>query len=131
MPSLIFFIILGLIFALGGWAGAIFLVLFTLPYLAYRWLFFVAFMIAISGSVLPILGYLHMRFPSKPLARMETVVREAWMLGFYGDLLLWLQMGRVLTFPISLFILVCLIVLEFFIRIRENSRWLPQETKHG
>jgi len=74
---------------------------------------------------------LNMRFPSKPPVRMETVIREALMLGFYGDLLVWLQMGRVLTFPISLFILVCLAVLEFFIRIRESSRFTPRETRNG
>jgi hypothetical protein len=130
LPSLIFFIILGSIFALGGWAGAVFLVTFTLPYLGYRWLFFVLFMMAVTGMTLPFMGYLNMRFPSNPPVRMETVVREALILGFYADLLLWLQMGRVLTFPISLFILVCLAVLEFFIRIRENARWAPQESKH-
>ena len=88
-------------------------------------------MMAVTGTVLPFVGYLHMRFPSQPPIKMETVIREALMLGFYGDLLAWLQMGRVLTFPISLFILVCLAILEFFIRIRENARWVPQETKHG
>ena len=131
LPSLIFFTILGLIFSLGGWAGVSFLVAFTLPYLGYRWLFFMLFMMAVSGTTMPFLGYLNMRFPSKPPVRMETVIREALMLGFYGDLLVWLQMGRVLTFPISLFILVCLAVLEFFIRIRESSRFTPRETRNG
>jgi hypothetical protein len=131
LPSLIFFTILGLIFLISGWGGVIFLVLFTLPFLANRWAFFLLFMMAISGTMLPFVGYLNMRFPSHPPVRMETVIREALMLGFYGDFLAWLQMGIVLTFPISLFILVCLAILEFFIRIRENSRWTPQETKHG
>jgi hypothetical protein len=132
LPSLIFFTILGFIFALGGWAGVIFLVVFTLPYLGYRWLFFLLLMMAVCGTMLPFLGFLNMRFPSKPPVRMETVIREALMFGIYVDFLAWLQMGRVLTFPISLFILLCLAVLEFFIRIRENSRWNAQEeTKHG
>ena len=131
MPSLIFFTILGLIFATGGWAGVIFLVFFTLPFLLNRWLFFLLLMMAVTGTLLPFVGYLHMRFPSTPQVKMETVIREALMLGFFGDLLAWLQIGRVLTFPISLFILVCLGSLELLIRIREKSRWTPQETKHG
>jgi hypothetical protein len=131
LPSLIFFITVGLLFAVCGWSGSIYLVVTTLPYLGNRWLFFLFFMMAVSGSTLPFIGYLHMRFPSKPLVKMETVIREALILGFYADFLLWLQMGRVLTLPVSLFILVCLGVLELLIRIREGSRWTPQEPKNG
>ncbi|MCE1253293.1 MAG: hypothetical protein LWX83_07045 [Anaerolineae bacterium] len=129
MPSLIFFITLGFIFSLAGWGGLLYLFLYTLPFLGYRWLFFLLFMIAVTGTALPFAAYLHMRFPSQPPVKMDTIIREALMMGAYADLLAWLQMGRVLTFPIGLFILICLVVMEILLRVRENSRWTPQESE--
>ena len=131
MPSIIFFIFTGLFFAIAGWGGVIFLIFFTLPYLGYRWLFFLLLMLAITGTLLPIIAYLHKRFPGNPEAKLDTIVREALILGFYGDLLAWLQIGRVLTFPVGLFILVGLIIMEVLIRVREKSHWTPLENKNG
>ena len=131
MPSIIFFIITGLIFAITGWGGIIFLVFYTLPYIGYRWLFFFLMMMAISGTALPIFAFFHKRFPGNPEAKLETVIREALLLGFYGDLLVWLQMGRVLTFQVSVFILVGFVIMEILIRVREKSHWSPQEPGNG
>jgi hypothetical protein len=126
VPSFVFFLTLGLIFALSGWGGIVYLFIFTLPFLGYRWLFFLLFMFAVTGTAIPIVAYLHMRFPSHPTVKMETILREALMVGAYADLLAWLQLGRVLTFSISLFIAIGLIIVEVLLRVRESSQWTPQ-----
>jgi hypothetical protein len=87
-------------------------------------------MIAVTGTTLPVIAFLHMRFPSNSPVKMETVLREALIMGGYADLMAWMQLGRVLTFPISLFILIGLIAVEILLRIRENSRWSPQNSKN-
>lgn len=131
MPSLVFFFILGIFLAIVGWGGVTYLIIYTLPYLGYRWLFFLFIMIGISGVTLPILSVFHKRFPGKPPVKMDTILREALLLGFYGDLLCWLQLGRVLTFPVSVYLLSGIVIVEVLIRVREKSHWSPQDPKQG
>jgi len=43
-------------------------------------------------------------------------------------LLSWLQIGRVLTFPLGIIMGVALILVEFLIRTWERSRWKPSQS---
>jgi hypothetical protein len=81
--------------------------------------------VAISGLALPVTAYLNKRFPSEPPVGSGVVLRQAILVGIYGDLLAWLQMGRELTFPMALFIAVGFILIEFLLRMSERSRWKP------
>ena len=49
-----------------GWVGLILLFLLTVPTLGPRWLLFFLVTLAFSGMALPVIHYLHRRFPGKP-----------------------------------------------------------------
>jgi hypothetical protein len=121
------FTLLGVIFAALGWGSLYLLVTYTLPTIGPRWLFFFLVMLAMSGTFLPITAYLNKRFSSNPPIEGSVVLREAIWWGIYGDLLAWLQLGRLLTSDIAMFIFFGFIVLEFFFRLREQSQWKPKE----
>ncbi|MEJ5201708.1 MAG: hypothetical protein WHV66_05685, partial [Anaerolineales bacterium] len=76
--------ITGIILGIVGWSGWIYVVGFTYPTLFPRWLFYFLFVIALCGTSLPIIAFLHWRFPSKPLAEGGVIVREAIWVGIFG-----------------------------------------------
>jgi hypothetical protein len=51
------------------------------------------------------------------------VLREALLVGIYIPTLMWLQLGRALTPPLALVLAVGFLVVEWLIRLREQSRW--------
>jgi hypothetical protein len=110
-----------------GWAG-LFLVIYTsLPTLGPRWLFFFFVVLALTGTILPVIYFLNIRFPSVPPIGVPVVIRQACWVGVYGGILAWLQLGRILTTSIGLAIAIGLVVIEGLIRMRERSRWAPEE----
>ena len=121
------FTLLGVIFAILGWVGLYLLVTYTLPTIGPRWLFYFLVMIAMSGTFMPVTAYLNKRFTSNPPVEGNVVLRQAMWWGIYGDMLAWLQLGRLLTSDIAMFIFFGFVVLEFFLRLRENSQWKPKE----
>ncbi|MEA3349690.1 MAG: hypothetical protein U9Q82_03625, partial [Chloroflexota bacterium] len=120
------FLATAFILAVIGWGGIAVVIIYTLPTLGPRWLFFFLGMLAISGTVLPIMAFLNRRFPSTPpLQRRTTVLREAILVGIYVSTLAWFQLGRALTFPLAIVFALGLGALEWLLRLRENSRWEP------
>jgi len=111
--------------ALAGWIGLLILVFMTVPTLGPRWLMFFCVTLAITGTFLPLIHYLHRRFPSMPAATDGVLVREALLVGVYADILLWLQFGRALNFAEAAFIAVGLVAIEVLIRWRERVAWTP------
>jgi len=105
-----------------GWIGLIILVNFSLPSLWPRWLLFALLIMAITGTSLPVTWFFNVRFPSDPLAEPFVIVRQAIWVGIYGATLVWLEMGRILTFGMGLAIGGGLIVIEYLIRIREKTQ---------
>ena len=71
--------------------------------------------------------FLNLRFPSKPLAGPNVIVRQALWLGVYGDLLAWFQLGRLLTPVLAVFLAVGLILIEVLLRLNERSRFKPPD----
>ncbi len=76
---------------------------------------------ALTGTALPIVYFLHQRFPENPAAEANVIVRQALWVGVYGATLAWLQLGRLVTLYAILGLAGGLIATEYFIRIREKA----------
>jgi len=125
MPSVRSTLPASIILALVGWAGLFYLFTSTLPTLWPRWMFFFFSVLAASGLFMPMAAFLNRRFPTQPPATLNTILREAALVGIFFAALAWLQLGRVLTVPLILLLAFGLILIEFLIRLREKSRWTP------
>jgi len=108
-----------------GWLGLAVVLLFTLPTVGPRWLFFFAAVVAITGSALPVIAFLNRRFPSAPPPTPGVIVRQAVWVGIYFPTLAWLQIGRVLTPALALLLAIGLMLIEWLLRLREKSQWKP------
>ena len=114
-----------LILILIGWGGLYYVVTQTLPYVWPRWGFFVLALMALTGTILPIIYFFHKRFPDQAPAEANVIVRQAMWFGVYGATLAWLQLGRLVTVYVILALAGGLIAIEYFIRLREKSHWKP------
>jgi hypothetical protein len=108
-----------------GGGGLAYLFWMTLPTLGPRWLFFFFLLITVSGLALPISAFLNYRFQKGAVIQGNVIIREAVFCGICVDLLAWLQMGRELTGPMALIIIVGFILIEILLRVSERSRWKP------
>ena len=108
-----------------GWGGLYLIVNNTLPDVWPRWGFFVLMLIAISGTLLPIMYFLHRRFPDEPPADANVIARQSLWFGIYAATLAWLQLGRLVTVYVILGLAIGLIAIEYFIRLRERAHWTP------
>lgn len=126
LPSII---ITSLVIALIGWVGLFFLLQYTQPYLGPRWLFFFLLTMAISGTALPIVYFLNIRFPNDPPANTSVIIRQALWFAIFFDLLAWLQLGRVLNSILIAVIALGIIAIENLIRLVERSHWQPSNEK--
>ena len=106
-----------------GWTGLVVLMTSTRPTLWPRWVFFILVVIAFSGLALPATVYLNHRFPSKPPATAQVMVRQALWVGVYAATLFWLNYGQVLDFSLAMIFLIGFAAVEVFLRIWERSRW--------
>jgi hypothetical protein len=111
--------------ALIGWGGMYLIVTISLPYVWSRWGFFALLLMALTGTALPIVYFLHQRFPTEPPADANVILRQAMWAGVYGVTLAWLQLGRVLTLYVILGLAGGLIAAEYFIRLRERANRRP------
>src|SRR5512141_2529069 len=111
-----------------GWGGLYLLITETLPYVWPRWGFFVLVLIALTGTVLPVIYFLHRRFPSEQPAESNVIVRQAMWFGIYGATLGWLQLGRLVTVYVVIGLALGLIAIEYFTRLREKAHWKPPVT---
>lgn len=111
--------------ALLGWGGLYFVIAQTLPYVWSRWGFFTLLLMALTGTALPVVYYLHRRFPTEPPADANVINRQALWVGIYGATLAWLQLGRLVTLYVVLGLAGGLIAAEYFIRIREKANRRP------
>lgn len=108
-----------------GWGGIVALFYFSLPFVWARWGFFVLGIMALTGTALPVVYFLHRRFPSEPPAEPNVIVRQALWVGVYAATLAWLQLGRLVTLYIILGLAGGLIATEYFIRLREKANRQP------
>jgi hypothetical protein len=110
-----------------GWGGlALMILVFNMPPLVWaRWWFFALWLIALTGTALPVAYYLNIRFPSDPIAEPRSIVRQALWVGIYGATLAWLQLGHLVSMWVWMGLAGGLIGIEYLIRLRERSRWNP------
>ena len=108
-----------------GWGGLIALTITTLPTVGPRWLFFFLCVLAITGTMLPIIAFLNRRFPNTPPPSAMVVVRQSLWFAIYGATLIWLQMGRVLNPALAILLAIGLVLIEFLLRLSEKSQWKP------
>ena len=109
-----------------GWIGLFLVLFFSLPYVWSRWAFYLLGIMALTGTALPVVYFLHKRFPGKQLVTPNVIVRQAVWVGVYGATLAWLQLGKLVTLPVMLGLAGSFIAAEYFIRIREQAnRQLP------
>ena len=127
-PPVKFFIPLSIFLFIIGWGGVILLIFNTLPTVGPRWLFFFLFVLALAGTFLPIVAFLNRRFPSQPPATPVVIIRQATWIGLFGATIAWLQIGRVLSLPMALLLLIGLGLIEFLLRLSERSQWKPTKT---
>ena len=111
--------------AIIGWGGLYLLLTMTLPFVWSRWGFFVLLLMALTGTALPIVFYLHQRFPEDHPADVNVIIRQATWVGVYGATIAWLQLGRLVTLYVILGLAGGLIAAEYFIRIREKANRRP------
>jgi hypothetical protein len=105
-----------------GWGGLYQLISTTLPRIGGElWLFFVLLQLAVTGTVIPVVRYLNMRFTS---IRTEpptsgVIVRQSIWVGLFVVTCAWLQIPRALSLPLVAFLIVVFVVVEIFLRTRE------------
>ena len=104
-----------------GWGGIVALFYYSPPYVWARWGFFVLGIMALTGTALPVVYFLHRRFPTDPPAEPNVIVRQSLWVGVFAATLAWLQLGRLVTLYVILGLAGGLIVIEYFIRIREKA----------
>ena len=124
-PSILTFLPAGLFLMLIGWSGLAALVWYTPPTVWPRWLFFFLSVLAFTGTTIPVVAFLNIRFPSTPPATIGTVMRQAVWVGIYFSTLEWLRIARVLSLAIALLVAAAFIAAESLLRVRERSQWKP------
>ena len=124
-PRVISILPTAVILMLIGWGGLFAVTTLTDPSGGTRWLFFFTSVLALTGTILPLVAFLNRRFPSNPPPSHLVILRQALWFGLYFATQAWLQVGRVLTPALALLLAVGLAIIEWLLRLRERSQWKP------
>ena len=117
---------IGFILTATGGAGLAYLFLNTQPFIGPRWLLFFFTTLIACGLSMPVFTILQNRFSKKNFTE-GILVRESILFAIYVDLLLWLQLGRVLNDLIMILLGAGFALLEIFLRISEKAVFNPKE----
>lgn len=112
--------------ALLGWAGLAALILNVDPRTGSMpiWFFFVLTVMALTGTAVPFVGYLNRRFARSP-APPAVLLRQSLWCGLFGATCAWLLKSGILSLATALLLGAGLGGVEWFLRMRERSRWTP------
>ena len=125
-PGVIKFVPAAILVGGAGWTGVVWLFINTQPFEAgFRWLFFLTWFLAITGSSLPAVAFLNRRFPGRIPATQTVIIRQASWIGVFAAALAWLQIGRLANLSIMILLLVGIGGIEASIRFRERGQWRP------
>lgn len=102
-----------------GWVLIYQIVRFTEPRALNQWLFFIALYAAVTGTVIPVLWALNRRFA--PLTHGVVILREGLWCGLIVVLAMWLQKLRALTPIMLIFLVLGILAVELFLRVRESG----------
>jgi hypothetical protein len=103
-----------------GLTGLLVIVFFTEPTLGPRWLAYFFLTLLACGLILPFVYIFQRRIAKQPLAD-GVLIREALLFAIYVDLIVWLQLGRVLNGLIAIFLAGGFIILEILLRMSETA----------
>lgn len=122
----------GVLLAVGGWAGLVWLVVNRYPTVINRWMFFALLHVALTGTALPFVRYLNKRFarPEAPPAPPGVLMRQATWVGIFGALCIWLRISRLLSWPMAIGLVMAVTAIEVLIRLRESAQ-LRAEQRRG
>ncbi len=120
MTNALTYFILGTLLAAPSGYGLYYLVMNTQPFLRERWLFFLALFLFVCGLLLPLFALLNRFFFTAKRIQPQTVIRESLGGALIADLLLWFQIGRVLTPAIIMICVGGFVLAEIFWRARET-----------
>lgn len=120
-PDHVGVLVSGVVFMLLGWLGLFQLVTTSLPRVGQRWVFFLLLQIAVTGTVIPFVRYLNVRFTpiTAELPPGGVIVRQSIWVGLFVVTCSWLQIPRVLNLPIAFLVALVFVVIEAFLRTRE------------
>ncbi len=125
------FVLVGFLLGVLGVGGLYWVIVYTLPTLGPRWLFFFFLVCAGAGFALPLIALLNHRFSADRPDTRRAVVREASWVGVYLAMLAWLQLSRVLTAGLAILLALGMTGVELLWRLRERSRWQPSSPESG
>ncbi len=116
-------LIAAVIMMLVGWLGLYELVTTMLPLAFPRWLFFILLFFAVTGTVLPLVRYLNIRFTRAPYAIPPggVILRQSIWFGLFAVTCAWLLIPRVLNAAVAFFLALSFVVIEIYLRLRERA----------
>lgn len=110
------------VMAVAGWVGLWALVTTSLPTAFPRWLFFVFLYLAVTGTALPFVRFLNIRFARAAYPPSAGVIlRQSIWVGLFVVACAWLQIPRVLNPVIAFFLALSLVAIEVFLHVREQE----------
>ncbi len=117
----------GVLLAVGGWSGLLWLVSNQLPTVPNRWVFYALLHIALTGTALPFVRLLNQRFGRERAAFLPpgVLIRQAVWVGLFGTVCAWLRIPRLLSVPLAIVLIGALVIIEALLRLRERTRWRP------
>lgn len=107
-----------------GLAGLAVVIFFTEPLLAPRWLAYFFLTLLAAGLSLPFVYIFQRRIAKAPVPD-SILVREALWFGVFVDLVVWLQLGRVLNGLLAVFLAGGFMILEVLLRLAETALFKP------
>jgi hypothetical protein len=108
-----------------GWGGLVTLLFYTPPTVWPRWLFFFLGVLAGTGTALPFVAFLNLRFSGGRAPVDAVIMRQALWIGIYFPTLAWLQIPRILTPALAAAMALGFVLIEWLLRLREQSQWRP------
>lgn len=97
------------------------------PRLGPRWLMYFFLTAAGTGFALPIV-YIFQRRMAKARVPASVLVRESILFAVFLDLVLWMQIGRILSNLIIFFLACGFVLLEIFLRVAEKATFDASES---
>ncbi|MBN1966878.1 MAG: hypothetical protein JW910_19655 [Anaerolineae bacterium] len=121
-------IIAAVLLMLIGWVGLYQLVTTTLPLAFARWLFFMLLFMAVTGTAIPFVRFLNLRFTPaiNPSPAGGVILRQSVWVGLFAVTCAWLQIPRVLNAPVAFFLGLSFVVIEVYLRLRERADTLAE-----
>lgn len=114
-------LIAGFILAVTGWLGIAYLIKQTLPTALPLWLFFACLFTASTGTALPFVRFLNVRFSRRNVPPGTVILRQSIWVAMFITGCAWLRIPRMLNWVTAFFLALSLLVIEIFLRLRERA----------